>query len=197
MFFGLFALANKTCFFGIARETDTIHTPSRILMLACKVTCSVPEAALCAAVGCACLALLRGAFFADPVGFLFPLCFGECIFALHLPTFVARPFIQVFLAQRVPVHRLLFPHIKQKLPSERQTCLKRCQRERTVDQDLLPFAAPRHPNVRRYWVSTDHVNDHARLYCASLRAVERVSEVGRDGKLVPGDFQLWVGAARV
>ena len=31
------------------------------------------------------------------------------------------------------------------------------------------------------------------LYCASLRAVERVSEIGRDGKLVPGDFQLWVG----
>ena len=141
--------------------------------------------------------LCRCGRFADAVGFLFPLCFGERIFALHLPTFVARPFIQVFLAQRVPVHRLLFPHIKQKLPSERQTCLKRCQRERTVDQDLLPCAAPRHPNVRRYWVSTDHVNDHARLYCASLRAVERVSEVGRDGKLVPGDFQLWVGAARV
>ena len=107
------------------------------------------------------------------------------------------PLIQVLLAQRVPVHRFLLPHVEQKLPSERQALLKRRQRERSVDQDLLPCAAPRHPNVRRYWVSTDHVNDHARLYCASLRAVERVGEVGRDGKLVPGDFQLWVGAARV
>ena len=48
-----------------------------------------------------------------------------------------------------------------------------------------------------YWVRTNHVNDHARLYRASLRAVERVSEVGRDGKLVTRHFQLWVGAARV
>ena len=197
MFFRLFALANKTCFFGIARQTHAIHAPAGVLVLACKVGSRVPQTALCASIWCAGLALLRCAFFADPIGVLFPLCFGECIFTFHLPTLMTLPLIQVLLAQCIPVHRLLFPHIKQKLPSERQTCLKRCQRERTVDQDLLPCAAACHPNVRRYWVSTDHVNDHARLYCASLRTVERVSEVGRDGKLVPGDFQLWVGAARV
>ena len=66
--------------------------------------------------------------------------------------------------------------------------MKRCQRERSVDQDLAPRAAACHPNVRRYWVSTNHVNNHARLYCASLRAVERVGEVGRDGKLVTCHF---------
>ena len=166
-------------------------------MLACKVTSSVPQAALGASIWCAGLALLRSAFFADSIGLLFPLRFGECVFALHFPTLVARPFIQVLLAQRVPVHRFLLPHIKQQLPSERQTFLKRRQWERTVDQDLAPCAAACHPNVRRYWVSTDHVDDHARLYCASLRAVERVGEVGRDWKLVTSHFQLWVGAARV
>ena len=49
-----------------------------------------------------------------------------------------------------------------KLPSERKAFLKRRQRERSVDQDLAPCAAACHPNVRRYWVSTDHVDDHAR-----------------------------------
>ena len=117
-----------------------------------------------------------------------------CVLSPHILGKAVPPNI---FSQGVPIDRLLLPHVKQKLPSERQALLKRRQRERTVDQDLLPCAAACHPNVRRYWVSTDHVNDHARLYCASLRAVERVSEVGRDGKLVPGDFQLWVGAARV
>ena len=166
-------------------------------MLACEVGSRVPQATLCASIWRACVALLRSTFLADAIRVLFPLRFGKCVFAFHLPALVARPFIQVFLAQCIPVHRLLFPHIKQQLPSQRQTCLERRQRERSVDQDLLPCAAACHPNVHRYWVSTDHVNDHARLYCASLRTVERVSEVGRDGKLVPGDFQLWVGTACV
>ena len=160
-----------------------------------KVARSMPQAALRASIGCASLALLRGAFFTDAVCFLFPLCFGERVFAFHLPTLLTGSFVQVLLAQCISVHRLLLPHVKQKLPSERQTCLKRCQRERTIDQDLLPCTAACHPNVRRYWVSTDHVNDHAWFYCTSLCTVKRVSEVGRDGKLVPGDFQLWVGAA--
>ena len=166
-------------------------------MLARKVCRGVPQAALCASIWCACLALPRTAFFADPIGVLFPLRFGECVFTFHLPTLMTWPLIQVLLAQRVPVHRLLLPHVEQKLPSERQALLKRRQRERTVDQDLLPCAAARHPNVSRYWVCTDHVHNHARLYCASLRAIERVSEVGRNGKLVSRHFQLWVGAARV
>ena len=166
-------------------------------MLACKVTSSMPQTALGASVRCSCLALLRCAFFADTIGLLLPLRFGECVFAFHFPTFLARSFVQVFLAQRVPVHRLLLPHVQKKLPSERKAFLKRRQRKWPVDQDLAPCAAACHPNVRRYWVSTDHVDDHARLYCTSLRAVERVGEVGRDWKLVTSHFQLWVGAARV
>jgi len=58
-------------------------------MLACKVARSVPQAALRASIRCSCLALLRGAFFADPIGVLFPLRFGECVFAFHLPTLIA------------------------------------------------------------------------------------------------------------
>ena len=166
-------------------------------MLACKVTSSMPQPALCASIWRAGLALLRSAFFAHTIGLLFPLRFGEGVFAFHLPTLVARPFIQVLLAQRVPVHRLLLPHVQKKLSSERQAFLKRRQRERSVDQDLAPCAAACHPNVRRYWVSTNHVDDHAWLYRTSLRAVERVGEVGRDWKLVTSHFQLWVGAARV
>ena len=191
-----FSLQTKH-FFCVTWKADAIHAPARVLVLWRKVCRSVPQAALGASVRCSCLALLRGAFFADPIGLLLPLRFGECVFAFHFPTFLARSFVQVFFAQRIPIHRLLLPHVKQKLPSERQAFLKRRQRERSVDQDLAPCAAACHPNVRRYWVSTDHVDDHARLDCASLRAVEHVGEVGRDWKLVTSHFQLWVGAARV
>ena len=46
-------------------------------MLARKMCRGVPQAALCASIWCACLALPRTAFFADPIGVLFPLRFGE------------------------------------------------------------------------------------------------------------------------
>ena len=137
-------------------------------MLACKVGSRVPQTALCASIWCSCLALLRGAFFADAVCFLFPLCFGERVFAFHLPTLLTRPFVQVLLAQRVPVHRLLLPHVKQKLPSERQASLKRCQRERKVDQDLLSCTASRHADVCCKWIHATEIGDDARLCSAAL-----------------------------
>ena len=132
-------------------------------MLACKVTSSMPQPALCASIWRAGLALLRSAFFAHTIGLLFPLRFGECVFALHLPTLVTWPFIQVFLAQRVPVHRLLLPHVKKKLPSERENSLKWAKWEWTVDQNLLSCTASRHADVRGKWIHATEIGDDARL----------------------------------
>ena len=166
-------------------------------MLACKVTSSVPQAALGASIWCAGLALLRSAFFADSIGLLFPLRFGECVFALHFPTLVARPFIQVLLAQRVPVHRFLLPHIKQQLPSERQTFLKRCQRERTVDQDLLSCTASRHADVCCKWIHATEIGDDARLCSAALCAMECVGKVRSQRELIPRYLELWRRASSI
>ena len=83
----------------------------------------------CIGIWCSCLALLRGAFFADPIGLLCPLRFGEGVFAFHLPTLVAWPFIQVLLSQRIPVHRLLLPHIKQKVAVPAEGLLEKAPAE--------------------------------------------------------------------
>ena len=116
--------ANAAFFHGITGQTYPIHAPPRVLMLGCKVAGSVPEAALRASVWRTCFALLRGTFLAHAIRILFPLSFGKSIFTLHLSALLTRPFIQVLLAQGIPVHRQLFPHIQQKLPSERKTNLK-------------------------------------------------------------------------
>ena len=125
--------------------------------------------------------------------------FGEGVLCVSSPPpLVARPFIQVLLfANAIPVPPASCFHTSSRsLPSQRKAFLKRRQRERSVDQDLLPCAAACHPNVRRYWVSTDHVDDHApALLCFLARRRNVSAKSGAIGKLVTGHFQLWVGAA--
>ena len=166
-------------------------------MLACKVTSSMPQPALCASIWRAGLALLRSAFFAHTIGLLFPLRFGECVFALHLPTLVTWPFIQVFLAQRVPVHRLLLPHVKKKLPSEREASLKWAKWEWTVDQNLLSCTASRHADVRGKWIHATEIGDDARLCGTALCGMECVSEIRCQRELIPCYLELWRRASSI